>query len=84
LTDFKFSFRHRDSEIANIQRETEDNFAVKSDVNNKYDKVTNIITAVPKLIDMADGETKIYDDGTNLWRYYRAGSRLFKIQLTEV
>ena len=82
--NYRYSKLHRDREIANIQIESQDNFATKLSLSEKYDKVVNIVTTEPKLADLANGETKVYNDGTNVWRYYRVGNRLFKMQLTEV
>jgi len=38
----------------------------------------------PKLTEMKDGDKFAYDDGTNVWRYYRISGKLYKTQLTEV
>jgi len=81
---YKFSKKHKDLDIAKIQIEAEDNFATQDDLGDKYDKVTEITTVEPTLTDMQDGETRVYNDGTDIWRYYRVGSRLFKLQFTEV
>lgn len=81
---YKFSIRHKDPDVQVIQREIEDKFAIKSDLNDKYNKVASIQKNEPQNKNMSDGETIMYDDGTNVYRYHKTGGRLFKQQLTEV
>jgi len=80
---YKFNKTHQDKDIADIQRQTEDNFATKDDIDDKQKKVKDVTPSIPKLTDLVDGEKKIYDDGTNQWKYERYGARLFKTQITE-
>jgi|PlaIllAssembly_1097288.scaffolds.fasta_scaffold168517_3 hypothetical protein len=84
MSGYKYSSLHKDKDIRNIQRETQDNFMSKSDGLEKADKVSSLITLAPVLTDLTDGQEKVYDDGTNVWIYKRVSSRLFKVQLTEV
>lgn len=81
---YKFKKSHIDSDMQEIQREIEDNLATQNDVNDKYNKVKEIKKSAPKANDLSDGDTRVYDDGTNVYRYYKVGSRLFRQTLTEV
>ena len=81
---YKFRKKHRDPDVARIQEEIEDNLARLKDVEIKDETVKEIVTTAPTLATMKKGERKIYDDGTNIWYYRRAGNRLFKMQWTEV
>ena len=40
--------------------------------------------SAPKNNELNDGETVVHDDGTNVYRYYKVGGRLFRQTLTEV
>ncbi len=66
-------------------REIEDNLATQVAVDEKYEKVKVIKKSVPKVTEMKDGETIVYDDGSNIYRYYKVGGKLLKSgALTEV
>ena len=75
---YRFSIRHKDSDINKIQKEIEDNFAPISVVNNKEDKVTSYTTIEPDAKKMSNGEKKLYYDGTNLYFYVKVNGKLFK------
>jgi hypothetical protein len=81
---YKFRKEHRDPMIADIQRQISDTFAVKDDVDSKYTKVKEVKKSAPKANELKDGDTQLYDDGSNVYRYYKAGGRLFRQTLTEV
>jgi len=80
----KFKKPHRDIDIQEIQRDIEDNLADKSDLDMKYTKVTDISKSIPQVTDLNNGETKMFHDGTNYYRYYKVGGNLLRQQLTEV
>lgn len=81
---YRFSKTHRDADIMRIQKEIEDNLATRSEVDEKYKKVTKIEGSPPQVIDLDDGQTKVYVNGSTKRRYYRVGGRLFYSELTEV
>lgn len=84
MSNFKFSKLHDDTEIQQIQKEVEDNFAIRTELDTKADKVETFVTVEPELINMNDGDEIAYDDGTNKWIYKRISAKLYKYQLTEV
>jgi len=81
---YKFSDLHKDQSIQKIQLEIQDNMATQTDLSGKADKTISIVTVLPKLTDLSDGDKKVYYDGTNYWKYERIGSQLFKTQITRV
>ena len=81
---YKWRKAHKDSDIADIQRQIADSFATRDQVNDKYVKVATIENSQPKASELKDGETKLYYDGTNHYRYYKAGGKLLRQTLTEV
>jgi hypothetical protein len=84
LSKYKFKKPHEDTDIQEIQREVEDNFAIKDEVDEKETKVENVVTSEPKNNELSDGEKKIYYDGSDYWYYRKTGSKLLKIQMTLV
>lgn len=81
---FRFQEKTGDQKIDQRLREIEDNFANTSDLDDKDDKVTNIVHSQPLAKDLKDGQKRLYFDGTNYYRYYKIGGKLFRTQLTEV
>lgn len=81
---YRFQKQNKDFEIQRIQTEIEDNFASNEALNEKQKVVKDVSTKEPTLEDLSDGEKKIYDDGTDQWKYERYGSQLFKTQITKV
>ena len=73
-----------DKDIVRVKKQIEDNFADMKTVEGKSEKVKTLKTSVPDKKDLSDGDTVLYDDGTNVYRYYKSGGRLFRQQLTEV
>jgi len=80
----RFSFKHDDLKIQDIQREVEDNLVGKDEVKDLQAKVKTIEKKEPAIKSLSEGEQKVYDDGTNQFLYLKAGGRMFKVQLTEI
>jgi len=80
----KFKKPHADRDIQEIQREIQDKLADKKDIETKEDKVVEVTRNAPSLTSLKNGDKRVYYDGTNYYRYYKIGTRLFKTQLTEV
>jgi len=68
----------------NTFRHIQDNFATNDVVYNKDTKILKLSKTEPKLTELKDGDKDAFNDGSNVWRYYRIDGRLFKTQLTEV
>jgi len=81
---FKFQELTKDEKLNDLFRQTQDNFANISDLDDKDDKVTDIVHSRPLAKDLKDGQKRLYFDGTNYYRYYKIGGKLFRAQLTEV
>jgi len=82
---YRFSIRHKDRDINKIQKEIEDNFATKTEINDKEGKIKKYMTVEPELKDLSDGDRVYYYDGTNLYEYRRINGKLYKSQAyTEV
>lgn len=85
MNKYRFQERSSDEKINRMQQEIEDKLATQEAVEERYKKVTTINTSPPKPKDLKDGETVLYFDGTNYYRYYKAGGKLLKTPgLTEV
>ena len=84
MINYKFQKKLKDPDLQNMQREIEDNFAVRGEVDDKQNIVKDVLKSEPRLLDMKDGELRYYDDGTNVYLYKRVGSRLIKFQGSEV
>lgn len=83
MNNYRFKKPHKDHDIQEIQRQIEDNFAIKSEVDEKRNKVVNIEKSVPTLNSMKDGDEVAYFDGSTYYKYYRIGGKLFKKEITE-
>jgi len=77
---YKFS-NTKDNE--RFKKEIEDNFAAYSTVQEKQQKFKTVFSQ-PQAKDYQEGDTVIYDDGTNIYKYYKSNGRLFRQTLTEV
>lgn len=82
---FKFKKPHEDLEIQEIQRSLEDDLSDKdSEIEKRDIKITEISKSVPQNMNLKKGDKSFYFDGTNYYRYYKIGAKLFRTQLTEV
>lgn len=68
-----------------MQREIEDKFATYETVQTKQRKFFTVYSA-PLAKDYQDGDTVLYNDGTNTYKYYKSEGRMFRQTdaLTEV
>ena len=80
----KYRFKGSD-EPKDIKRQIEDKYATYETVQEKQRKFF-VVYSQPKANDYQDGDTVIYNDGTNVYKYYRAGGKLYRQTdaLTEV
>ena len=78
-----YKFRRKPKDLDSEFREIEDNFAIKTDVEDKKPKLKEIKKYAPKLSEMSDGDEQIYYDGTDYFLYLRVGGKRFKVTLTE-
>ena len=79
-----YKFREKPPEIERFLTEIEDNHAIKSDVDEKDDKIKNFNKFIPRNQDLKDGDKRAVNDGTNIRRYYKIDGKLYYIDLTEV
>lgn len=84
MNKYRFLEKPDNEQHQKILQEIEDNLATQNDVAEKADVVKDFVTQEPVLREMADGEAREYNDGTNYWTYKRIGAKLFKNQWTEV
>lgn len=84
MSKYRFNKKTGNAVVDDLFRQIEDNLATLDDVDSRLIKTTALLTSAPKANSMGDGDEKMYDDGSNVYLYRRAGGRLFKVQMTEV
>jgi len=71
-SDFKFRVQEIiDPVVHKMQKDLQDKFARKTNLDEKAEKITTTRTNIPKIEDMVDGQEILYFDGTNYYMYKR-------------
>jgi len=78
-------FREKPEEIERFLTEVEDNFAVKTDIDEKIPKLSKPDKSTPRNKDLSDGDVKAVDTGhaTERYLYFKIGGELWKLTATK-